>query len=111
MNLAGVPGLLLADVQPTSLAPDGTTTLNLTVQSADLAPGAYEASLIVAVRDGVDMARRELPLRLNVYQPALALEDAEFDLGAIRADRMAGERRVQFTISSTSLLVSILSWA
>jgi hypothetical protein len=31
------------------------------------------------------------------------LDEAKFDLGAIRADRLAGERRVQFTVSSSSL--------
>ncbi|MGD9099196.1 MAG: VWA domain-containing protein [Anaerolineae bacterium] len=103
VSLAGVPGLNLAGVQPTSLAPAGETTLLLTVQSADLAPGAYEATLVVAVRDGVDIARREILLRLSVYLPTLTLSETDLDLGAIRADRLDQVQHVRFVVDSTSL--------
>jgi hypothetical protein len=65
--------------------------------------------LIVGVRDGIDMARREVPLRFSLYVPTLTLEESAFDLGAIRADKLGQEQHVRLKITSTSAQNEALS--
>jgi hypothetical protein len=67
--------------------------------------------LTVGVRDGVDMARRQIPVRFSVYVPTLTLDESVFDLGSIRADRLDREQRVRLTVHSTSVQDEILGVA
>jgi Mg-chelatase subunit ChlD len=104
VTLAGVPGVKLVDVQPAELGPVQETRLVLTLQGEDVEPGDYEATLTFSARDGVDLGRRQIPLRFTVYVPVLTIENGEttFDLGEIRVDQLKGTRRVQLDINSTS---------
>lgn len=104
VTLAGVPGVTLVDVQPAELGPVQETRLVLTLQGADVEPGDYEATLTFAAREGVDLGRRQIPLRFTVYVPVLTIENDEttFDLGEIRVDQLKGARRVQLDVHSTS---------
>jgi hypothetical protein len=105
VTLAGAPGVTLVDVQPAELGPVQETRLVLTLQGADAEPGDYEATLTIAAREGVDLGRRQIPLRLTIYVPILTIENDEttFNLGEIRTDQLKGARRVQLDIHSTSL--------
>jgi hypothetical protein len=111
VELAGVPGLALTGVQPTSLVPAGATTLHLSLSGTGLEAGDYEATLIVGVRDGVDMARREVPLRLSVYVPTLTWQETDLDLGAVRADKLGQDKGARLKISSTSAQDELLGAA
>jgi hypothetical protein len=104
VTLAGVPGVTLVDVQPAELGPVQETRLVLTLQGADIEPGDYEATLTFSARDGVDLGRRQIPLRFTIYVPVLTIENDEttFDLGEIRVDQLKGARRVQLDVHSTS---------
>jgi hypothetical protein len=105
VTLAGAPGVALADVQPTELGPVQETRLVLTLQGTEVEPGAYEATLTIATREGVDLARRQIPLRFELYAPVLTIENKEttFDLGEIRTDALNQARQVQLDIHSSSI--------
>jgi len=104
VTLAGVPGVTLVGVQPAELGSVQETRLVLTLQGADVEPGDYEATLTIATRDGIDLGRRQVPLRFTVYVPMLTIENDEttFDLGEIRVDQLASAQRVQLDVNSTS---------
>jgi hypothetical protein len=97
-----VPGLKLTGVSPEVLAPAATTVLHLSLDGSTLAPGDYQATLILSVRDGVDLGQRELPLLLSVYQPTVTVNPSTLELGEIRADRLTDEQRVWLKVQSTS---------
>jgi hypothetical protein len=105
VTLAGAPGVKLIDVQPAELGPVQQTRLVLTLQGADVEPGSYEATLTISVRDGIDLGRRQIPLRFNLYAPVLTIENEEttFDLGEIRADQLGKARQVQLDVHSSSI--------
>jgi len=105
VTLAGAPGVTLADVQPTELGPVQETRLVLTLQGTEVEPGAYEATLTIATRDGVDLARRQIPLRFELYAPVLTIENEEttFDLGEIRTDALDQARQIQLDVHSSSI--------
>ena len=97
--------MTLADVQPTELGPVQETRLVLTLQGTEVEPGAYEATLTIATRDGVDLARRQIPLRFELYAPVLTIENEEttFDLGEIRTDALDQARQIQLDVHSSSI--------
>ena len=105
VTLAGAPGVTLADVQPTELGPVQETRLVLTLQGTEVEPGTYEATLTIATREGVDLARRQIPLRFELYAPMLTIENEEttFDLGEIRTDALDQARQIQLDIHSNSI--------
>jgi hypothetical protein len=105
VSLAGAPGVTLVDVQPAELGPVQETRLVLTLQGAEVEPGPYEATLTITARDGVDLARRQIPLRFELHAPALTIENEEttFDLGEIRTDELGGARQIELHINSSSV--------
>lgn len=99
-ELVGLPGLAVANVAPSQI-PGGASVAHLTLKG-DLLPGNYTAMLLLSVRDGVDLPRREVPIAINVYQPSLAVAPDMFDLGSIHIDRVQEGQELVFNITSNS---------
>jgi hypothetical protein len=97
-DLVGVPGLVIASTTPAQV-PGGESAVYLTIKG-DLQPGVYTATLVLSVRDGVDLPQRQALVTLTVYQPSLAVQPERLDLGAIWVDQV--QRGHQFTLLVTS---------
>ncbi len=107
VELAGIPDLAIKGMVPDSL-PAGETQAYLTVYG-NLKPGTYAGQLILSARDGLDLARREVPFSLEVYQPALTFTPESLDAGELRLDQQSKGTRLTVNISSSSRVTETIA--
>lgn len=82
VSLAGMAGWILPGGATVSI-PTGSSRLALSLRATDsVAPGPIGGQLSLAARAGVDLLGGNVPLRGELYQPALTLQPAAIDLGS-----------------------------
>jgi hypothetical protein len=101
LDLAGPPGLKLANYAPRELR-SGSNIVHLSLHGR-LAPGSYAAVLVLSSRPGVEQEQRSLPLRLQIYQPVLALVPQPPDPDEISAAHRTDPLPITLTVQSHSL--------